>query len=124
MTLRDQHGEVDVPFITDFAYKDALLTVICPAAEQIGGHEAIWCRLQKGFLELSGQRYEISENGQRPVLPFAADLVAHQVRLSRGKLPESANLQRPIPEGTAGRRARTSQKRENQPQPTTESLFD
>jgi len=83
MILRDQHGELTVPFGTDFEYKGALLTVVCPAAEPIGGQRAIWCRLQKGALELGTQRFEIGEDGRRPVVPFATDLVAHQVRLMR-----------------------------------------
>jgi hypothetical protein len=127
MLLRDQHGEIEVPFITDFEYKDASLTVICPAAEPICGMPAIWCRLQKGVLELKGVRFQISESGHRPVLPFAPELVAQQVRLSRmGGLhivPDRANLQRPAPEGNAGRRARTRKDQSNQSE-RNQSLFD
>lgn len=110
MTLRDQYGEIDVPFAEEFSYKDAVLSVVCPAAEPINGQPVIWCRLRKGFLELNGLRFECTENFRRPVLPFTRELVAHQVRLSRGRIPEPATEQ---PEQPASKKAR--RRHQNEP---------
>lgn len=120
MTLRDQHGEIDVPFAQDFEYKGATFCVVCPDSEYSKPDApAICVRMVKGPVELEGKRYAIAENGHRPLFAFTGELVAQQVRLYR-----LGGLQIEAPKKSTPRKAKNQPARKHYQQPeTTASLF-
>jgi hypothetical protein len=133
MTLRDEHGEVEVGIGDRFTVKGskgetAEFSVICP--EWSGATASVWVRLQSGILDLTdGRRIEFRSelhgNMQMDqVFLFTAELVAKCVRehrLMTFDIP--APVDPPARIEKKGPRAPTRKKGAQEHGPTTGSLF-
>ncbi len=124
MTLRDEHGEVEVGIGDLFKIKEATFSVICPEFTT-GINPTVWVRLHAGvFLLPDGRRFEIQPDIKAPVFLFTGELVAscmREHRLMTFDIPETP--QTPAEKLAKASRARTSKKRTPQDQPTTDTLF-
>src|SRR5262249_27662961 len=129
MILRDQHGEVTVPFGQLFQFENATLEVVCPDSEMTEreGQPVLCVRLKAGFVEKNGQRFTLAENGHYPLFGFTAALLASLVRAYRLTGPPvtpAPSMQQPARSDPKTPRARNSTKRAESDQPTTKSMFD
>lgn len=139
MILRDSYGEVTVPFGQLFTYQEATLEVVCPDASAMDrfGQRAICVRLLNGIVIHDGRRFEMDENGKKPMFLFSGELVANRVRVQlavdagveRRLAPEPAipadKPVAPLQQRHPKNQSKNPRKRaESDQQPTTENMFD
>lgn len=128
MTLRDQHGEIEVGIGDLFAVKDCIFSVVCPESIY-RNNSPIWVRLISGVLDYEGMRYEVSPEAAAalkfPVLLFTAELLADLVRehrLMTFDIPAPAVPAKAKP-AAEPRRAPASKKPAPKHDPTQKTLF-
>jgi len=127
LILRDRNGreQLEAHIADDFEFNGATLSIVCPDSEATRDHgEPVLCvRLQKGVVEMHGQRFENEPDQPKWLFAFTAELVADCLRAARPNHPpefealESPPLQpeRNEPKAT---RARKTSKRDVEDQPT------
>jgi hypothetical protein len=130
MTLRDEHGEVEVGIGDLFEVEGAKFSVICP---ELSGEPdsfrnvSVWVRLLSGKLDLAdGRCVELkSPDGRGQPYLFEGALLAGLVRnhrLMTFNIAPPAETPARIDKKTP--RAPTSKKPARKHEPTSESLFD